>query len=125
MPPRTSATLTEAELRLMNVLWDKKSGTVQQVLDALTEDPPLAYNSVLTTMRILERKGYVTHDTDGRAHVYAPVVGRREASRFEVKHLLNRFFRNSRELLVLNLIEDDTIDKEELKRLRKLLETTK
>ncbi len=125
MPPRTSATLTEAELRLMNVLWDKKSATVQQVLDALQEDPPLAYNSVLTTMRILERKGYLEHVTDGRAHVYAPVVGRKEASQSEVKHLLNRFFKNSHELLVLNLIEDDTIDKDELKRLRELLGSKK
>ncbi len=122
MPPRTSATLTEAELRLMNVLWEKGSATVQQVLDALPQDPPLAYNSVLTTMRILERKGYAKHVMDGRAHVYAPVVGREEASRFEVKHLLNRFFKNSHELLVLNLIEDETIDKAELKRLRDLLE---
>lgn len=122
MPPRTSATLTEAELRLMNVLWEKGPATVQQVLDALPEDPPLAYNSVLTTMRILERKGYAKHVTDGRAHVYAPVLGRKEASRHEVKHLLNRFFKNSHELLVLNLIEDETIDKDELKRLRELLE---
>ncbi len=125
MPPKASATLTEAELRLMNVLWDKGAATVQQVLDSLPQEPPLAYNSVLTTIRILERKGYVRHVTDGRAHVYAPVVGRKEASRFEVKHLLNRFFKNSHELLVLNLIEDDTIDKDELKRLRELLQRSK
>lgn len=125
MPPKTSATLTEAELRLMNVLWDKESATVQQVLDNLPENPPLAYNSVLTTMRILERKGYVKHVRDGRAHVYAPVVGRQEASRFEVRHLLNRFFKNSRELLVLNIIDDESIDGDELKRLRDLLQRRK
>lgn len=125
MPPKTSATLTEAELRLMNVLWDKGSATVQQVLDGLPENPPLAYNSVLTTMRILERKGYVKHVRDGRAHIYAPVVGRQEASRFEVRHLLNRFFKNSRELLVLNVIDDESIDGDELKRLRDLLQRRK
>ena len=122
MPPKASATLTEAEFRLMNVLWDKGSATVQQVLDALPENPPLAYNSVLTTMRILERKGYVEHAKDGRAHVYAPVMGRKEASHFAVRHLVKRFFKNSPELLVLNLIEDESIDQEELKRVRELLD---
>ncbi len=61
MPPRQSGTLTEAELRIMNVLWGKGSGTVQQVLDSITEKPVLAYNSVLTTIRVLERKGYLKH----------------------------------------------------------------
>jgi len=125
LPPKTSATLTEAELRLMNVLWEKGSATVQQVLDALDDNPPLAYNSVLTTIRILERKSYVKHIKDGRAHVFAPVVGREEASRFEVKHLVNRFFKNSHELLVLNLIEDESIDNEELKKIRELLKQSR
>jgi len=125
LPPKASATLTEAELRLMDVLWDKGPATVQHVLDALPENPPLAYNSVLTTMRILERKGYVQHVKDGRAHVYAPVVGRKEASHFAVRHLVNRFFKSSHELLVLNLIEDESIDREELKRLRELLDQEK
>ena len=125
MPPRKSPTLTEAELRLMNVLWLKGSATVQQVLDALPKKPSLAYNSVLTTIRILEKKGYVQHVKDGRAHVYMPLVGKREATRFEIRHLVNRFFKNSHELLVLNILEDDSIDQQELKRLRELLEPGK
>ena len=125
MPPRKSPTLTEAELRLMNVLWQKGSATVQQVLDALPKKPALAYNSVLTTIRILEKKGYVQHVKDGRAHVYMPLVGKREATRFEIRHLVNRFFKNSHELLVLNLLEDESIDQQELKRLRQLLEQGK
>ena len=122
MPRNTSATLTEAELRLMNVLWERGSATVHQVLDALPEKPALAYNSVLTTIRILERKGYVKHAKDGRAHVYIPQVGQRDATRFEIRHLVNRFFKNSHELLVLNILEDDSIGADDLKRLRKLLE---
>lgn len=122
MPPRKSPTLTEAELRLMNVLWQKNSATVQQVLDALPKKPTLAYNSVLTTIRILEKKGYVQHVKDGRAHVYMPLVGRREATRFEIRHLVNRFFKNSHEQLVLNILEDDSINEAELRRLRELLE---
>ena len=124
MPPRTSATLTEAELRIMNVLWQKSSATVQQVLDNLPNGTSLAYNSVLTTIRILEKKGYVSHQKadDARAFTYVPLIGRREATRFEIKHLINRFFEDSHELLVMNILEDSSIDEEELKRLRRLLE---
>jgi len=122
VPPRKSPTLTEAELRLMEVLWQKGSSTVQHVLDALPEKPALAYNSVLTTIRILEKKGYVKHVKDGRAHVYMPLIDRKEVTRFEVRHLMNRFFKDSHELLVLNILEDSNIDAEELKRLRELLE---
>ncbi|MFZ1051288.1 MAG: BlaI/MecI/CopY family transcriptional regulator [Candidatus Sulfotelmatobacter sp.] len=120
MPPKQSATLTEAELRIMDVLWRKGTGTVQQVLDWLPS--ALAYNSVLTTMRILERKGHVKHVKDGRAHVYEPIIGRQEATRSEIQHLVGRFFRNSHEALVLNILEDEAIDAGKLKRLREMLE---
>lgn len=125
MPRKVSLTLTEAELRLMNVLWDKGSATVHQVLEALPENPPLAYNSVLTTIRILEKKGYLKHLKDGRAHVYAPQVDRQDATRFEIQHLVSRFFKNSHKLLVLNILQDDGIDTEEVKRLRELLDEKK
>ena len=121
MPPRQSGTLTEAELRIMNVLWDKGSGTVQQVLDSITQTPTLAYNSVLTTIRVLERKGYLKHLKDGRAHVYTPLVGQQEATRSEIRHLVSRFFENSHEQLVLNLLEDQGIGAEEIGRLREML----
>jgi BlaI family transcriptional regulator, penicillinase repressor len=122
VPPRKSETLTEAELRLMEVLWQKGSATVQQVLDALPEKPALAYNSVLTTIRVLENKGYVEHTKDGRAHVYVPVMERQEATRSEIRHLVTRFFKDSHELLVLNILEDEGIEAKELKRLRQLLQ---
>ena len=122
MPPSKSTTLTEAELRLMDVFWRKDSATVQQILDALPEKPALAYNSVLTTVRVLETKGYLKHEKDGRAHVYSPIVGRKEASRLEVQRLVHRFFGNSHEQLVLNVIEDENLDARELRRLRQLLD---
>ena len=122
VPRRESKTLTEAELRIMNVLWLKGSGTVQVILDFLSQKPPLAYNSVLTTIRVLERKGYVKHSKDGRAHVYAPLVGQEEATRSEILHLVGRFFKNSHEQLVLNILEDRGIETEELDRLREMLE---
>ena len=122
MPPRKSPTLTEAELRLMDVLWQKGSATVHQVMEALPEKPSLAYNSVLTTIRILEKKGYVKHVKDGRAHIYLPLIGKKEATRFEVRNLVGRFFQNSHEALVLNILEDQNIDADELNRLNQLLE---
>jgi predicted transcriptional regulator len=108
----------------MDVLWLKGPSTVQQVLEGLPKKSLLAYNSVLTTIRILEKKGYVKHIKDGRAHVYRPMVEQAEASRSEIRHLAHRFFKNSHEMLVLNILENRGVDAEELKRLRRLLEQT-
>ncbi|HTR66924.1 MAG TPA: BlaI/MecI/CopY family transcriptional regulator [Terriglobales bacterium] len=116
-----SKTLTEAELRIMNVLWQKGRATVHEVQQALPGSPALAYNSVLTIIRILENKGYVKHEKDGRAHLYIPQVDRKNATRFEIGNLVSRFFGNSHELLVLNVLEEQGIDAEELERVRQLL----
>ena len=105
----------------MEGLWQRGPSTVQQVLDFLPGDKLLAYNSVLTTIRILEKKGYVAHAKDGRAHVYAPVVERGEATRSEVRHLVQRLFQNSHELLVLNILEDSGLKEDELRRLKQYL----
>jgi BlaI family transcriptional regulator, penicillinase repressor len=109
----------------MNVLWQRGSGTVQQVLEALPPKPALAYNSVLTTIRMLEKKGYVEHVKEGRAHVYVPLIERKDATRSEIRHLVRRFFRNSQDQLVLNILEDRGLDAEELNRLRHMLEESK
>lgn len=122
MPPRPSTTLTEAELRIMQVLWEKGPGTVQQVLDWMPPKPPLAYNSVLTTIRVLEKKGYVEHIKDGRAYVYQPLLARKDAQRSEIRRLVGRFFANSHEQLVLNILEERGLDTAELKRLREVLD---
>jgi predicted transcriptional regulator len=118
---RRSSTLTEAELRLMEVLWQKGAATVAEVTAALPP-PPLAYNSVLTTMRILERKGYVAHEEAGRAYVYRTLVAREEAAGHAVGHLLSRFFDNSAGTLALRLIETGRPSNEELHRLKALIE---
>jgi predicted transcriptional regulator len=118
MPPKKSNTLTEAELRLMRILWRRGESAVTDLVAAMPEGEPLAYNSVLTTIRILEQKGYVEHRQEGRAFVYWPCVAEEEASRSEVRHVLNRFFGNSREQLLLSLLGDEEISTEELQRLR-------
>jgi predicted transcriptional regulator len=124
MPPKRSNTLTEAELRLMKILWRRGESAVTDLVAAMPDGEPLAYNSVLTTIRILEQKGYVEHRQAGRAFVYIPCVAEEEASRSEVKHLMSRFFGNSRERLLLSMLGDDEISAEELRRLKEAIENS-
>ena len=118
MPPRKSITLTEAELRLMKMLWARGESAVSDLVAAMPEGEALAYTSILTTIRILEQKGYVNHRQVGRAFLYSPCVEEHEASRSEIRHMMQRFFGNSRERLLLSLLGDDEIDVDELQRLK-------
>jgi len=122
MPPKKSNTLTEAELRLMRILWRRGESAVNDLMAAIPDGESLAYNSVLTTIRILEQKGYVEHRQEGRAFVYRPCVAEDEASRSEVKHLMGRFFGNSRERLLLSLLGDEEVSAEELHRLKEMIQ---
>ena len=124
MPPKKSITLTEAELRLMKILWRRGESAVNDLVTAMPDGETLAYNSVLTTIRILEQKGYVEHRQEGRAFIYRPCVAEQEASRSEVRHLMSRFFGNSRERLLLSLLGDDEISPEELRRLKETISLT-
>lgn len=121
MPPKRSNTLTPAELRLMKVLWDRGESTVAEMVTATADDGELAYTSVLTTIRILETKGYVCHRQEGRAFLYSSSVGELEAGRSEVRHVLKRFFGDSRERLLLSLLGDEEISADELKRLKEAI----
>ena len=121
MARKKSHNLTEGELPLMEVLWKKGQATVGDVVASLTTDPPLAYSTVLTTLRILEAKGYLRHTKKGRAFVYEPVIVQEEASRKAIGYLVNRFFGGSRELLVVNLLKEETIGRAELRRIKKMI----
>ena len=121
MPPKRSITLTEAELRLMKLLWARGESAVADLVSAVADETPLAYTSVLTTVRILERKGYVQHRQEGRAFLYSPCVAEHEAGRSEVQHLLQRFFGNSRERLLISLLGDHEVTAEELDRLKRAI----
>jgi predicted transcriptional regulator len=118
---KKSHNLTEGELPLMEVLWKKGRATVGDVVASLPADPPLAYSTVLTTLRILEAKGYLRHTKKGRAFVYEPVIVQEEASRKALGYLVNRFFGGSRELLVVNLLKEETISRAELRRIKKMI----
>ena len=121
MPPKRSITLTQAELRLMKILWDRGESTVAEMVAAISAEEALAYTSVLTTIRILDTKGYVSHRQGGRAFLYNACIGEIEASRSEVRHVLQRFFGNSRERLLLSLLGDDEISPGELSRLKEAI----
>jgi len=122
MARQKSSTITDGELKLMQVLWGRGSATVGDVVDALAEQDAPAYSTVLTMLRILEQKGYLRHEKDGRAFVYYPIVGKNEARKSAIRHLMSRFFDNSPETLVLNLIENEELNPEDLNRIQKLIE---
>ena len=105
----------------MKILWVRGESAVSDIAAAAAGDGPLAYTSVLTTVRILEQKGYVTHRQHGRAFLYSACVAEQEASRSEIRHVLERFFGNSRERLVLSLLGDEELTPEELRRLKEAI----
>jgi predicted transcriptional regulator len=102
----------------MRILWERGESTVSDLVAGLSDQTPLAYTSVLTTIRILEKKGYVTHRQEGRAFLYNPTVAEHDAGRSEVRQLLQRFFGNSREKLLLSVLGDDDLSPEELRQLK-------
>jgi len=118
MARKKSAGLTDGELRLMDVIWERGACTVSDVVDAMPKSLPLHYSTVLTTLRILETKGYLKHVKEGRAFIYKPVVGKDQAREGAVNHLLRRFFEGSPELLVLSLVRGKKIDAAEFSRIQ-------
>lgn len=121
MARRGSPVLTDAELRLMEVLWRRPNATVNDVVEA-AGSPPLAYSTVLTMLRILERKGYIAHDEVNRAYVYRPLIARDDAASKDVGNVLKRFFSGKPVDLAVRLVERDRPSREELQRLRELIE---
>jgi BlaI family transcriptional regulator, penicillinase repressor len=117
-----SPTMTDGELRLMNVLWERGQATVGEIVEALKATPRPAYNTVLTLLRIMEKKGYVSHRKDGRAFTFLPTVARADASRSALQMLVNRFFEGSPRLLMLNLLEDEQLAPEMLRQLKARIE---
>ena len=107
----------------MTVLWEYPQSTVGDVVDHMTGPVKPAYNSVLTILRILERKGYVTHEKSGRAFTYSPVLDRMQARRGALSQLLSRFFNGSREMLVMDLLGHEEVSEAQLEKVRELLDS--
>lgn len=111
---------TDRELDIMAVLWEHGPSTAAEVRDHLQDD--LAYNTVLTMLRILEEKGYARHEEEGRAHRYFPTVGREAAGESAVGRLIRRLFRGSPSLLLTKVVQSRDLSDEELRRLRALID---
>jgi len=119
MEPPVHISFTDRELDVMSVLWDVGPATVAEVRERIADD--LAYTTVLTILRTLEQKGYLSHAEDGRAHRYKPLVKREVAGRTALRRLVDKVFDGSPELLLTQLVSDKNLSDEELRRLRKLL----
>jgi predicted transcriptional regulator len=122
MARQQSPALTDAEAQVMAIVWRLRSASVSDVVSAMSEARAVSYSTVQTILRILETKGYVTHDKVARAFIYRPVVDERQARRRALRHLVSRLFEGSPSLLVLNVLEDEEIDPQEREQLRKLIE---
>ena len=115
-----SKTLTDRESDIMQVLWDQGPCRVSDVRRSLKD--PLAHNTVLTMLGILEEKGFVRRESEGRGHRYFALVPERAARDSAVRHLVRKFFRGSSELLFTHLVSDQRLSAAQAKRLRDLLQ---
>jgi predicted transcriptional regulator len=111
---------TERELDVMDVLWERGASTVAEVQELLPDD--LAYTTVLTMLRTLEEKGHITHEEEGRAYRYAPLVERSEAGASAVRRLMRKLFRGSPELVLTHLESQRGLTKEQLESMRRMLD---
>jgi predicted transcriptional regulator len=112
--------LTSREMDVMDVLWKLGSGTVSEVQSGLSDR--LAYTTVLTILRTLEKKGHVGHEAEGRAHRYAPLVAREDAQGSAIRRITRKLFSGSPELLMTQLLSERGLTPEQLRRLRDLVD---
>src|SRR5215468_11930588 len=117
MARKKTNTLTNAEHRIMEVIWARGSATVAEVVEALKGKD--AYTTILTLMRILKDKGYLSTRKEGRAFIFAPRVDRDTAARKAVHQLLAKFFSGSPSELVLSFLREEELTPEELDAIRK------
>ena len=121
MSRKPSPTLTDAELRIMRVLWARREATNIEIVEAITE-PPLARNTVMTTLGVLERKGYVAHRTDGRTFVYRAAIAQDAVRKNVLESVIRRFFDGSAEQLVVKLLDSEYVSDRDVKRIATLIE---
>jgi len=112
--------LTNRELDVLAVLWERGSATVGEVKEHLSED--LAYTTILTVLRSLEAKGHVRHEKEGKAFRYFAVVEPEDAGDRTLRRLLDKVYLGSREMLVTRLLSDKTVSEDELRRIRNMLD---
>lgn len=114
------ADLTERELDVIGVLWSAGSGTVTEVRAQLADD--LAYTTVLSILRIMESKGFVRHEEEGKAHRYYPLIAREDAGSYGIRRLIDKVFAGSTDAMLTHLVRDKHLTRERLWRMRKALD---
>jgi BlaI family transcriptional regulator, penicillinase repressor len=117
----SSATLTPQELELMKIVWQKGQATVRDVYETLLEHRKIAYTTVMTMMRVLEKKGYVKTHRVNRAYVYRPTRPERQVQRSMVREFVDRVFNGSAHPLLVHLVEDRRLSSKELEELERLI----
>jgi predicted transcriptional regulator len=116
-----SKTLTGQELEIMKIVWERRTATVRDVYEALLESRRVAYTTVMTMMKILERKGYLNRKQVERAYVYRPAQPKNSVIRVMVRDFVNRVFNGSAEPLLVHLIEDRHLTANEVEEIRRLI----
>jgi predicted transcriptional regulator len=120
---KKAALPTPGELRLLQILWRIGEGTIDDIVKASEEDPPPNYKTVQTWLRIMEGKGQVDHKQQGRAFVFWPTIARGDVHRSSLRHLLTKYFGGSRSALLMELLRDESVTREELRELESLIRT--
>jgi BlaI family penicillinase repressor len=115
----TSVRMTNRELDVMSVLWERGSASVKEVLESLDVD--IGYTAILKVLQTLEGRGIVRHEREGRAYRYYPVVSSDQVGDPRLRTILSRVYRGSRELLIARLLDDEDVSAEELARIRAML----
>jgi predicted transcriptional regulator len=116
----SSVSFTTREMDVMSVLWSLGSATVAEVRERISD--PLAYTTILSVLQTLEEKGHVRHEEEGRAYRYFPLVDWQTAGGSELRRLLGKVFKGSPELLLVQLVEDEALSPEQLRRIQDLVE---
>lgn len=120
-----SIILTRQELQIMKVVWELGTATVKEVCDTMSQVKPVAYTTILTLMGILEEKGALCHTRSGRAFVYSPLLSRQQATRNQVRDVINRFFDGRPEALIEDVLEHETIAADQIENVKNLVESRK
>ena len=118
-----SIILTRQELQIMKVVWEMGAATVKDVCDIMSQTRPVAYTTILTLMGILEEKGALVHTRSGRAFLYNPLLSRQQATRNQVRDVVNRFFDGTPEKLIEDILENEVLDSDQLGNVRSLLKS--
>ena len=121
MPKESLAALSPAETEILRLIWQMGSGTVQQVCGKLPHKRRIAYATVQTLLRRLEKKGYLSHETKGKAHVFSPAAKREEVIKRTVSDFVDRLFGGDPVPLMLYLVNHSKLDADDIKRLKKLM----